>query len=511
MIFQVCALGYAIISLALLLLVQSRNVYPDLLLARLLFSLGGSATATMVTAILPSMITPHSDSDSLSRESAPFNNNTIWPSVSSGSILDQQRSHQQSLQLPCVLKYSSSESSPARLAGLVGLFTGLGALLALCVFLPLPALFQKYGFQPGKAVITSFYIVGAISMVISILCLLGLQNLRDEDTKRCCKFKPLKTTNLSGLSMLFDQTLSSLTQLFEAFRLGFKEPELGLSYIGGFVARASSVGISLFFPLFVNAYFVDSGLCEQSTNNPQSMKETCREGYILAAKLTGVSELVALLCAPIFGFLADNYRHFNAPLLLAAFMGVLGYVAMIFLKSPETGGKNGNRWIFVIVAMIGANQIGAIVCSLSLLGCCVLKFQAITIAESSNLSVHEENDVNFNSLQNSPVENQRQLLLGRDSDGISCDNSEYQCLLQTDRTLPSPYKYQKGSIAGVYSLWGASGILLLTKLGGVIFDDLSPVAPFYLLAIFNILLLMCGIVCGLLSFRKECILNKTRG
>ena len=41
---MVCVLGYAIVGLSLLLFVQARNVYPQLLLARLLFSVGGAAT-----------------------------------------------------------------------------------------------------------------------------------------------------------------------------------------------------------------------------------------------------------------------------------------------------------------------------------------------------------------------------------------------------------------------------------------------------------------------------------
>jgi MFS family permease len=40
----VCVLGYTIVGAALLLFVQARNVYPQLLLARMLFSIGGAAT-----------------------------------------------------------------------------------------------------------------------------------------------------------------------------------------------------------------------------------------------------------------------------------------------------------------------------------------------------------------------------------------------------------------------------------------------------------------------------------
>lgn len=43
---EVAVIGYAIIGLALFLLVQARNVYPQLLLARILFAVG--ATAALV-------------------------------------------------------------------------------------------------------------------------------------------------------------------------------------------------------------------------------------------------------------------------------------------------------------------------------------------------------------------------------------------------------------------------------------------------------------------------------
>ena len=48
----------------------------------------------------------------------------------------------------------------------------------------------------------------------------------------------------------------------------------------------------------------------------------------------------------------------------------------------------------------------------------------------------------------------------------------------------------KGSIAGIYSLAGGAGILLLTKLGGALFDSWTPGAPFFIMAIFNAMLLV---------------------
>jgi MFS family permease len=40
----VCVLGYTVVAIALFLFVQAQNVYPQLLLARVLFSIGGAAT-----------------------------------------------------------------------------------------------------------------------------------------------------------------------------------------------------------------------------------------------------------------------------------------------------------------------------------------------------------------------------------------------------------------------------------------------------------------------------------
>ena len=53
----------------------------------------------------------------------------------------------------------------------------------------------------------------------------------------------------------------------------------------------------------------------------------------------------------------------------------------------------------------------------------------------------------------------------------------------------------KGTISGIYSLSGGFAILILTKVGGLLFDRLSTAAPFWILAGFNAVL--GGVVLGL--------------
>jgi hypothetical protein len=57
----------------------------------------------------------------------------------------------------------------------------------------------------------------------------------------------------------------------------------------------------------------------------------------------------------------------------------------------------------------------------------------------------------------------------------------------------------------MYSLLGGAGILLLTKLGGSLFDDRSHAAPFVMLAAFNLLLFMGGLVFALLPMVRRIV------
>lgn len=52
--------------------------------------------------------------------------------------------------------------------------------------------------------------------------------------------------------------------------LAARDPRITLAYIGGLVARADSIVISLFIPTVVSHYFVEHGLCEVDPHAPAS-------------------------------------------------------------------------------------------------------------------------------------------------------------------------------------------------------------------------------------------------
>ena len=383
-----------------------------------------------------------------------------------------------------------SSSSPPRLAGLVGVFTGCGALVALALFLPLPAQFSHIqGITQGQAVADSFYVVGAISLLVAVFCFFGLRGLKGEEGKGWCLLLGRSPSALENQAAPQSENSDSSEDeaetpllpywklLLDSTLLAFQDAQIGLGYLGGFVARASSVGISLFIPLYVNAYFIENGFCKGSPHDPSpELKKECRAAYVLAAELTGVSQLVALLCAPLFGYLSDRYRRFNIPLLASSICGVIGYTAFAKLASPEPKnieGRGGSPVVFLVVALIGISQIGAIVCSLGLLGRGVLGAEGVYHLSSQ--------------LRRYSPRARLARSVGETAPLLASEHS---------RRSSSTRKHLKGSIAGVYSLSGGAAILLLTKLGGLLFDT-NPGVPFYIMSAFNSILLVVGIGAGI--------------
>ena len=81
-----------------------------------------------------------------------------------------------------------------------------------------------------------------------------------------------------------------------------------------------------------------------------------------------------------------------------------------------------------------------------------------------------------------------------DNDDDDTLNGEASHLLDQEG-LENPDRQRiSGSVAGVYSFCGGAGILLLTKLGGYLFDNKSPASPFVMMAIFNAILLIGTVV-----------------
>lgn len=469
---------------------QAEDVYPQLLLARLLFSVGGAAASTMVTAILPAVAgKPHSEHASdRGRATGPIENNRLSfsPSIASELTITPARYASRSPQRHTKLLTNDGDPdiarSTSRIAGYVGMLTGGGALLALMVFLPLPARFQYAGYDQETALKYSFYIVAVVALVLALWCSFGLAGLQtglgsDRFTSADREDKSLIFRTSGALKEMYSDFLTAVL-------IGFRHSDIAIGYIGGFVARASSVGISLFVPLLVNAMFMSSDLCQVAgdLDNPTGLpdiKRRCPHAYVVAAELTGAAETVALIFAPIFGYWSAKSGKKEYPLIFASITGIIGYP--LFANQFDPNDKDtGKRIIaFLAVSLIGISQIGAIVCSLGTLSKGILEG---AIKKPKTSPVESTNEENESLLNDQHLENR-------------------------DTRLSA----LKGSFAGVYSLYGGAAILILTKLGGLLFDKVSVSAPFYIMATFNGILLLACVVLSLQRTRGSNEENNSNG
>ena len=514
--------GYCIVAVSLIGLVQSRNVYPELLVGRLLFSLGGAACSTMVTAILPAMVAQKTEPEDeagiherglanghaarLRDEEREARRDSLGhgatPSVSSELTITQTRYISTSRPGPQHVDSAQEDDADeeiddvgdkvagtSQLAGFVGLFTGAGALVALVIFLPLPARFQGEGQSPAQSAQTTFYIVGAVSFCVAIFIYFGLRHLPGEEGKDISALFQTpydETTQLDQQGHLHT-TLTPAPSYFaltrDSLKLGVTDPDIFLGYLGGFVARASSVGVSLFIPLFVNAYFVRTGLCRTNPDNLPDIKRNCQKAYELASALSGIAETAALICAPLFGWLGGKAAKGRSewPLLAAGVIGVGGYVAFGMLKNPDAFHGDGGQWAFIAVILIGISQIGAIVCSLGLLG------RGINSGKRSDVSKVVDRGTQTSV---TPQHEETGAIEGSETAPLLPGTQR-----KDERGSPDRSRL-KGSIAGIYSFAGGAGILLLTKLGGALFDTWTPGAPFFIMAIFNGILVVAVLLVG---------------
>ncbi|KAJ3245315.1 hypothetical protein HDU78_009560 [Chytriomyces hyalinus] len=388
----VYASGFSIMALALALYPRAQSL-AALLLLRMLFAIGGAAAASMLTAVLA----------------------------------DYAR-----------------DSSRGSMAGLVGLFSGCGALLALLVFMPVP--FRYADLVEG--IQTTYLAVAAISAVLAVLLALFLlpvdpeqpvpptplddgESLLEsmsretsfEDSRPSSRLLDHSGSTIPPPRVVFVQSSESKTSILNLAIEGFtaaKDPKVLLGYIGSFLARGDTVIITLFIPLWVYKRYIEMGDCSAPSPDDPDIRDMCRAAFRRASAISGIAQTAALIGAPVFGYLSDRF-HPSRVVLFNAVLGFISYLIM-FYADPVKG------YVFGLVIFVGLSEIGLVIGNISL----------VTHSGSVKESV-------------------------------------------------------RGSVAGVSSACGALGILIASKLGGYLFDNWREGAPFLVLAVGHFVAIVCGV------------------
>ncbi|KAJ1343737.1 hypothetical protein BSLG_001718 [Batrachochytrium salamandrivorans] len=331
----VYVLGYTLIGIAFILYPLAANVYPQLLLLRILFSIGGAAVATMISAVLADL---------------------------------------------------ADERDRGKIAGIAGCFTGLGALVGLFGFLRIPVALGK----SGIGLKTSYWVVAGISILLAMVLFVTLpspalvkKNIAEQLKRNAAtssmgqqavggnalvppssvgtneagtlqqpSLAPHHTHSLnteshrpstlqespqaangnSNDNVFLHRFKTLFSSIQDSLEIVYRNPRIILGFIGSFLARGDTIAVTLFVPLWA---------------------------YVASSILTGVIQTFALVGAPIFGYITDRVYH---PLLMiiSSVVAMAGYFLLFISNSPDA------KLNYFVAFLIGMGEIGLIVVSLTL-------------------------------------------------------------------------------------------------------------------------------------------------
>ena len=335
--------------------------------------------------------------------------------------------------LTVVLGDYAAEGKRSKLAGLLGVSTGLGACFGALFLNRLPTFFTrttattKEFISSTGTIYASFWISASLLICGAFISGFGVRQppLTQSDplleAEESALNKSGKTCPIAGAT---DSPLNSSTKCWwKRIVFGFRaiktRPTLLAAYLGGFVARGDSIILSVFLPPWIASYFAQHNLCKvdpSSVSDAAMYITKCPEAKRLVSTLTGISNLSALLAAPLVGNYADRLGPLRA-LAIPAALGACAYGGMLLIGDPRS------RIVMFMAVLQGFAQIGMIISSVSLVA----------------------------------------------------------------KEAPP---HARGAISGVYSLFGAFGIIVVSKIGGALTEVWTETGPFSVIAVANIVLLI---------------------
>ncbi|WP_169808762.1 MFS transporter [Microtetraspora niveoalba] len=211
------------------------------------------------------------------------------------------------------------ERSRGKSYGLIGFFGGLGALIAVLVVAKLPQTMEKRGLEPVAATRLSFVIIAVAIVLVAALLWSTLSRVKVDTT---AERVPLPRLVREGLVLA-------------------RDPGVALSYAASFVARADLYVVVSFLTLWISDY--------ATTERGMSSAEALAK----AGAVVGISQMVALLCAPVFGWLGDRMRRQDL-LIVAQLIAAGAYLSTLLVSDPLGPG------MMVVAVLIGIGEIAGI-------------------------------------------------------------------------------------------------------------------------------------------------------
>ncbi|KAG0252602.1 hypothetical protein BG011_006875 [Mortierella polycephala] len=372
----VYSIGFICLGCSLIAYPYVNNIYPQMLLCRLLFSVGSSAATCMMTGTMSDI---------------------------AGGLHER-----------------------GRVSGAVGLFAGVGGLVAGMVLTKVPYQLTRIAKSEVEGIQLSYGIVGGCAVALGAIFIFSMPRTGRGDAKGVTAWaKSLISCNkpqVNGTDPDSQDSISPWRMLKYGIIAG-RDPRVALAYMSSFVSRADTVLFTSFMSLWVVQHFADLGYCRGGN--------TC---YVAAGDthtLTGYGQGIALAFAPIYGYAGERFRK-SSVLAFAGLVGAIGSIPFAFTKLPPADPSN-----FAFITLTGIGQMGMIVTGMTLVN------------------------------------------------GLNVDP-----------------KY-RGSVAGVFSFTGAVSIMIMARLGGYLFDAWMRGAPFVLMGIAHLVIMVMSVYVSFVTPRLE--------
>ena len=223
------------------------------------------------------------------------------------------------------------ESSRGRWIGVIGVFTGLGALFMALVLSKIPSWLIALGYTTTQAGTYACWFAASLSVVTAAVLSVGIGNPPQSEKKEKRK--------------VFSDLLIGLAQV--------RNPRLALAYCSAFIGRGDLLVIAVFFSL----WFVRDG-ADLSVSPEISIAK--------AGMLFGIIQLSALLWGPVMGTIADKINRVHA-VIVAYSIAAVAYLLMGLYGSGDPGQVTSLKMLLFAV-LLGIGEISVINAGGALLG-----------------------------------------------------------------------------------------------------------------------------------------------
>ncbi|MFE3455234.1 MFS transporter [Nonomuraea sp. NPDC059194] len=224
------------------------------------------------------------------------------------------------------------EDSRGRSYGVLGVFCGLGGLLAVLVLARLPRTFESGGMSPASAARVSFLVVAAGLLIVAVVMRFALSPARASQDAARASQDPATVSQDAGRV--------PLTRLVREGVALFRDPGAALAYLAAFVARADLAVIAGFMSLWIVDHATRQGMSPA-------------EALARAGLIVGIAHTMALVASPVLGWLGDRVRRQNL-VIGAQLVAALSYLSTLLISDPLGSG------MIVVAVLVGVGEIAGI-------------------------------------------------------------------------------------------------------------------------------------------------------